>query len=50
MEIDAPEFEKACGIGVEVSQDEIESAVASVISKHKDVILKQRYGVLIKKF
>lgn len=36
------EFNKACGAGVEVSQDEIEAAVAQVIKKHKDVILKQR--------
>lgn len=43
LEIDNAKFEKACGVGVEVSQDEIEAAVALVISKQKDVILAQRY-------
>ncbi|KAK3873045.1 hypothetical protein Pcinc_021915 [Petrolisthes cinctipes] len=42
-EFNTAEFEKACGAGVEVSQDEIEAAVAQVIKKHKEVILKQRY-------
>ncbi|KAK4303860.1 hypothetical protein Pmani_024160 [Petrolisthes manimaculis] len=37
------EFEKACGVGVEVSQCKIEEAVTQVIRKHTEVILKQRY-------
>lgn len=37
------EFEKSCGVGVEVTQDEIESAVASIIEKQKTAILNQRY-------
>nr|XP_045612229.1 probable glutamine--tRNA ligase [Procambarus clarkii] len=41
--IDKDEFEKACGVGIEVSQDEIESAVELVIKKQQDIILKQRY-------
>lgn len=40
--IDKDEFEKACGVGIEVSQDEIESAVELVIKKQQDIILKQR--------
>ncbi|KAK3873248.1 hypothetical protein Pcinc_021721 [Petrolisthes cinctipes] len=37
------EFEKTCGVGVEVSVCKIEAAVAQIIRKHTEVILKQRY-------
>lgn len=36
------EFEKQCGVGVVVTQDEIEAAVAQVVKKHRDAIIKQR--------
>ncbi|XP_069959150.1 probable glutamine--tRNA ligase [Cherax quadricarinatus] len=42
-DIDTAAFGKACGVGIEVSQDEIEAGVALVISKQKEAILKQRY-------
>lgn len=41
-EINKAKFEEHCGVGVEVSQDEIEAAVALVIGKHKDRLLEQR--------
>ncbi|XP_068237763.1 probable glutamine--tRNA ligase [Palaemon carinicauda] len=41
--INIEEFEKSCGVGVEVSQDEIEAGVASIIGKHKEPLLSQRY-------
>ncbi|GMY18387.1 glutamine--tRNA ligase isoform X1 [Fagus crenata] len=37
------EFEAACGVGVEVSAEEIEQAVNEVFEKNKNVILEQRY-------
>ncbi|XP_042203847.1 probable glutamine--tRNA ligase isoform X2 [Homarus americanus] len=42
-EVNKADFEKACGVNVEVTQDEIEAAVELLITKHKDTILKQRY-------
>ncbi|KAG0723873.1 putative glutamine--tRNA ligase [Chionoecetes opilio] len=42
-EVNRAAFEKQCGVGVVVSQDEVEAAVARVMKKHKDVIEKQRY-------
>lgn len=42
-EINLSEFATTCGIGVEVSQDEIESSVALIIGKHKEALLSQRY-------
>ncbi|CAM6111796.1 unnamed protein product [Calypogeia fissa] len=41
----AADLEKACGVGVEVSPEEIRNAVKSVISKNKDLIVEQRYRV-----
>ncbi|KAL4610021.1 hypothetical protein ACB092_08G022500 [Castanea dentata] len=37
------EFEEACGVGVEVSVEEIEQAVNEVFEENKHVILEQRY-------
>lgn len=41
--IDKASFEKSCGVGIEVSQDDIESAVAKVIATNKETIVAQRY-------
>lgn len=38
-----PEFDKYCGVGVVVTPDEIDRAVESVIVKHKQAIVEQRY-------
>ncbi|KAF3431890.1 hypothetical protein FNV43_RR26626 [Rhamnella rubrinervis] len=37
------EFEEACGVGVEVSAEEIEQTVKKVFEENKEVILEQRY-------
>lgn len=37
------EFEDACGIGVEVTPDEIERVVEQVMVKHRDQIIQDRY-------
>ncbi|XP_030959738.1 bifunctional dihydroflavonol 4-reductase/flavanone 4-reductase-like [Quercus lobata] len=37
------EFEEACGVGVEVSVEEIEQAVNEVFEENKNVILEQPY-------
>lgn len=37
------EFEEACGVGVEVSVEEIEQAVNEVFEENKNAILEQRY-------
>ncbi|KAB1205542.1 Glutamine--tRNA ligase [Morella rubra] len=37
------EFEEACGVGVEVSEEEIKQAVNDVFEENKNVILEQRY-------
>ncbi|GLT70217.1 hypothetical protein SLA2020_423120 [Shorea laevis] len=37
------EFEEACGVGVEVSEEEIKRAVNEVFEENKNVILEQRY-------
>ncbi|PAV91745.1 hypothetical protein WR25_09248 [Diploscapter pachys] len=42
--VDEEEFKKACGVGVEVSVDEIEDAVSSVIDKYKKQIVAERYA------
>ncbi|XP_058087436.1 glutamine--tRNA ligase isoform X2 [Magnolia sinica] len=39
------EFEKACGVGVDVSLEDIERAVAEVFEENKDAIMEQRYGI-----
>merc|ERR1711976_849644 len=41
--IDKNNFEKACGIGVEITQDEIEACVEKLIMANKDAIIAQRY-------
>lgn len=42
-EINIAEFEKACGIGIEVSSEEIEAEVEKSINTHKDEIIEKRY-------
>ncbi|KAI3985519.1 hypothetical protein MKX01_033833 [Papaver californicum] len=37
------EFEEACGVGVEVSLEEIEHAVSMVFEERRDIILEMRY-------
>lgn len=39
------DFEEACGVGVDVSIEEINSAVAMVLEENKDAILEQRYRI-----
>lgn len=39
------EFEKACGVGVEVSVEEIEHTVCEVFEENKNAILEQRYRI-----
>lgn len=41
--IDQKAFERACGVGVVVTPEQIEEAVESIIKKHKDQLLKERY-------
>ncbi|XP_055594275.1 probable glutamine--tRNA ligase [Uranotaenia lowii] len=41
--IDLAAFEKACGVGIVVTPEEIDRTVESVISKNKDAIVEQRY-------
>ncbi|XP_029011138.1 glutamine--tRNA ligase [Betta splendens] len=44
-------FEEACGVGVVITPEQVEDAVESVIKKHKEQLLKERYhfnmGVLM---
>lgn len=42
-DIDVSSFEKASGIGVTVTPDEIEKVVEEVISEHKEGLIKERY-------
>ncbi|XAR52421.1 Glutamine--tRNA ligase [Bertholletia excelsa] len=37
------EFEEACGVGVEVSEEDIKRIVAEIFEENKNVILEQRY-------
>lgn len=37
------EFEKACGIGVVVTPEQIEKAVNEAMLEHKEAILEKRY-------
>ncbi|XP_053705343.1 glutamine--tRNA ligase [Synchiropus splendidus] len=37
------EFEEACGVGVVITPEQIESAVESLIKKHKEQLVKERY-------
>lgn len=41
--VDTEQFDKACGIGVEVTPEEIEHAVEFAIGQHKELVLEQRY-------
>ncbi|CAB1442009.1 unnamed protein product, partial [Pleuronectes platessa] len=41
--INMKEFEEACGVGVVITPEQIEDAVESVIKKHKELLLKERY-------
>ncbi|KAK7884882.1 hypothetical protein WMY93_028005 [Mugilogobius chulae] len=41
--INQKEFEDACGVGVVITPEQIEEAVESVIRKHKEQLLKERY-------
>ncbi|XP_058499969.1 glutamine--tRNA ligase [Solea solea] len=41
--INQKEFEDACGVGVVITPEQIEDAVESVIKKHKEELLKERY-------
>merc|ERR1711970_168020 len=42
-DFDKVAFESACGVGVVVSNDDIENAVMSVINVNKEQLMKQRY-------
>ncbi|KAL6007508.1 Glutamine--tRNA ligase, cytoplasmic [Asimina triloba] len=39
------EFEKACGVGVEVSLEDIEADASAIFDENKDAIMEQRYGI-----
>lgn len=41
--ISQKEFDEACGVGVVTTPEQIEDAVESVIKKHKEQLLKERY-------
>ncbi|XP_051526111.1 glutamine--tRNA ligase [Myxocyprinus asiaticus] len=41
--VDQSEFEMACGVGVEVTPEQIEDAVELIIKKHKEQLLAERY-------
>ncbi|XP_072223900.1 glutamine--tRNA ligase isoform X2 [Leuresthes tenuis] len=41
--ISQKEFDEACGVGVVITPEQIEDAVESVVKKHKDQLLKERY-------
>uniref|UniRef100_A0A3B4WQA3 Glutamine--tRNA ligase n=1 Tax=Seriola lalandi dorsalis TaxID=1841481 RepID=A0A3B4WQA3_SERLL len=41
--INQKEFEEACGVGVVITPEQIEDAVESVIKKHKEQLVKERY-------
>ena len=41
-DINLSEFEKSCGVGIEVSQDETEASVKQVMEKHKGALMSQR--------
>ena len=40
---DKADFESSCGVGITVSNEDIENAVQKVIAENKDQIVKQRY-------
>lgn len=41
--ININDFEKACGIGVEVTGEQIEEVVEEVIKRHRKDLLERRY-------
>ncbi|XP_076447840.1 glutamine--tRNA ligase-like [Babylonia areolata] len=41
--VDVDAFEKACGVGVVITPEEIEAAVEKVMKKHKQELLEKRY-------
>ncbi|XP_078177532.1 glutamine-tRNA ligase, putative / glutaminyl-tRNA synthetase, putative / GlnRS [Carex rostrata] len=42
---DLDKFEQACGIGVEVSLEEIQASVKAIVDENMDAILEQRYHI-----
>ena len=47
--MDLPRFETFCGIGIEVSDTEIQEAVSNVIEKHRSQLVEERYSFPISK-
>ncbi|XP_066030444.1 glutamine--tRNA ligase-like [Pocillopora verrucosa] len=43
LPVDVAAFEKNCGIGVNITPDQIEDCVEELIKKHKEELLKKRY-------
>ncbi|KIH48060.1 hypothetical protein ANCDUO_21874, partial [Ancylostoma duodenale] len=43
-DVEVPAFEKACGVGVVVTHDEIEDTVSVVIEKYKSQLIADRYS------
>ncbi|ETN81795.1 glutamine--tRNA ligase family protein [Necator americanus] len=43
-DVEVPAFEKACGVGVVVTPDEIEDAVSVVVGKNKSQLMSDRYS------
>lgn len=43
LPVDVTAFEESCGIGVNITPDQIEDCVEELIKKHKDELLKKRY-------
>ena len=41
--INTEEFEKECGVGVEITPDQVEAAVEDVINKYRDQLQEKRY-------
>ena len=48
-ELDVAAFEAACGAGVDVTQEEVDAAVAAVIAEHKEELVENRYRFSIAK-
>ncbi|XP_076066868.1 glutaminyl-tRNA synthetase [Oratosquilla oratoria] len=42
--VDRPKFEAACGVGVEVTEEEIEATVSALVNANKEAIVAQRYN------
>lgn len=41
--VNQKEFESTCGVGVVITPEQIENAVETIIKKHKEQLLKERY-------